>query len=210
MTFKLFFILLALLPVVACSKREALESETAAIDYPAALGVVKRSGWGWQPGDTTLARHKVSKITIHHGGEEFPKDKDPVLYLQNFQAWCRTEKNWMDNPYHFMIDLEGGIYETRPIIYPGDTNTGYDPTGHALICVMGNYEVQILSQAQLAALIDLTAFLQREFEVPANAVKAHKDYTETLCPGKDLYRYLEDGTIRAALSQKKIGGVPDR
>ena len=182
MRFKSYLILLAALSLLACSRRAALQNELATIDYPTALGVVERKEWGWQPGEATLPQHKISKITIHHGGEEFAKDKNPVQYLRNFQSWCRTEKNWMDNPYHFMIDLEGRIYETRPIIYPGDTNTGYDPIGHALICVMGNYEVQIISPAQLTALIELTAFLQREFEVQPTGVKAHRDYTETLCP----------------------------
>ena len=112
------------------------------------------------------------------------------------------EKNWIDIPYHFMIDPAGKIYETRPINYPGATNTDYDPTGHALICVMGNYENQIISEAQLAAVVDLSAFLAKLYNVSPDDIKGHKDYTETLCPGQDLYRYLEDGTINTEVAEK--------
>jgi hypothetical protein len=95
-----------------------------------------------------------------------------------------------------MIDLDGRIYEARPIQYPGDTNTTYDPRGHALICVMGNYENQTLSEDQLASVVDLSAWLAREYDVPPDSIRGHKDYAETLCPGKDFYRYLQDGTIQ--------------
>ena len=142
------------------------------------------------------------KITIHHGGVEFNKEQDPVEEIRNLQNWSRTEKNWIDIPYHFMIDLEGNIYEARPINYPGATNTTYDPTGHALIEVMGNYEVQTLSQAQLKSVIDLAAFLAKKYDVSPNEIKGHKDYAETLCPGQDLYKYLEDGTIQNSVERK--------
>jgi len=204
------FVAFFLLLTASCAKKPLEESsEILHLNYPKELGVVQRDKWGWsktrlveQAGDRTLPDHSINKITIHHGGEDFPADKDPVKYLQTFQAWCRVEKKWIDIPYHFMIDLKGTMYETRPINLPGDTNTGYDVQGHALICVMGNYENQIVSQQQLISLINLTAFLARRFSVSVDSIKGHKDYTETLCPGKDLYRYLLDGTIVNAVREK--------
>ncbi|KAA3613759.1 MAG: N-acetylmuramoyl-L-alanine amidase [Calditrichaeota bacterium] len=164
--------------------------------FPAELEVVTRKAWKWKKikGDVPIPQ-EIKKITIHHGGEEFSPEKDPVQYLLNLQNWSRNEKKWVDIPYHFMIDLQGKIYEARPLAYPGDTNTSYDPTGHALICVMGNYEVQTLSEVQLQAVVDLTAYLAQSYNLTIRDIGGHKDYTETLCPGKDLYRYLEDGTI---------------
>jgi len=37
--------------------------------------------------------------------------------------------------------------------------------------------------------------LADKYGVANDLIKSHKDYTETLCPGKDLYRYLEDGSL---------------
>ncbi len=124
-----------------------------------------------------------------------------MLYLRNLQNWSRNEKNWIDIPYHYMIDLQGRVYEARPLAFPGDTNTTYNPRGHALICVMGNYENQTISEDQLNSVIRLTALLAQEFDVDIDAIKGHKDYAETLCPGTDLYKYLRNGEVHRRVRQ---------
>ncbi len=181
---------ISLLLVLSCTR----PPETGpAGNYPSALTVVTRNDWGWKPITEPVTEHEIAYITIHHGGVLFTREKDPLDYMKTFQEWCRTEKNWIDNPYHFMIDLDGIVYEARPLQYPGDTNTAYDPTGHALICVLGNYEEQTINPAQLNALVELSALLARRFSVPAERIKTHRDYTETLCPGKNLYAYFTSG-----------------
>jgi len=165
------------------------------------LQVITRADWGWVPLTDSIATHEIRYITIHHGGEDFPEDKDVIKYLRGLQAWSQSDKNWIDNPYHYMIDLQGNIYEARPIQYPGDTNTDYDVRGHALICVMGNYENQILSPYQFEQLAMLTANLADKYAVSPAGIKGHKDYTETLCPGKDLYHYLEDGSFLTRVAE---------
>jgi hypothetical protein len=176
------------------------------LDYPDDLEVVRRVDWAWAPLQRGLPEHRIERITIHHGGVEFPDDKDPVEHLRALQSWSRSDKDWIDIPYHFMIDRQGRIYETRPINYPGDTNTEYDPAGHALVEVMGHYEHQVLSAAQLDAMVAIVGFLAAAFEVPVGNIGGHRDYADTTCPGEDVYRYLRDGTIGSrvaeALSQR--------
>lgn len=196
----ILFLIMAL--VFGCSSITKEQYRVEDLNYPDSLKVIEREDWGWKPLEKALPEHKISKITIHHGGVEFNKDQDPVEEIRNLQNWSRAEKKWIDIPYHFMIDLNGNIYEARPLNYPGATNTAYDPTGHALVEVMGNYEVQTLSKKQLNSIIDLTAFLAGKYDVPVSEIKAHKDYAETLCPGKDLYKYLENGAIQSAVGRK--------
>ena len=173
------------------------------LNYPEEFGVITRSDWGWLPLENTKDEAKITKITIHHGGVEVSADKDPIESIRNLQKWSRSEKKWIDIPYHFMIDLDGKIYEARPINLPGDTNTEYDPTGHALIEVMGNYEIQEFSENQMKSLVALSAFLAKEFNVPVSDIKSHKDYSEmTVCPGKNIYKYFEDGTILKQIEEK--------
>lgn len=179
--------------IVTCAHQ--LKPETVDLST---LELVTRTDWGWvEPADTIIFHepHEIEYVTIHHGGEDFPEDKDVIKYLIGLQSWSRSSKGWMDNPYHYMIDLKGNIYEARKIKYPGDTNTSYDPRGHALICVMGNYENQVLTETQFEQLARLTAKLANEYNVPQEKIKSHKDYAETLCPGADIYRYLEDGSL---------------
>ncbi|WP_421774304.1 peptidoglycan recognition family protein [Gracilimonas sp.] len=158
--------------------------------------IISVEDWGGKPPSGEVEEHEIRFITIHHAGVEIPEDADPKEKLQGLQRFSQNDKNWIDIPYHFSIDLEGNIYENRPLKYPGDTNTEYDPTGHALIQVLGNYEVQKINNKQLDAIAHLSAWLAQEYDVSTDAIATHKDYSDqTVCPGEDLYTYFEDGTI---------------
>ncbi len=173
------------------------------LDYRDAIDVVRRAEWGWKRAENLLPEHAISKITIHHGGVAFSDDRDPIEYLRSLQDWSREERGWIDIPYHFVIDLEGKIYEARPLQFPGDTNTTYDPRTHALIVVVGNYEVRELSEVQFDSLAKLTAFLAAEYAVELPDIRSHKDYApgETDCPGANIYQYFEDGSLLRRVAQ---------
>jgi hypothetical protein len=159
------------------------------------MHIVTRDEWGSQPVVEAETEHQIKYITIHHGGVFVAPDKDPKVYLQDLQEWCRTEKNWTDIPYHFLMDLEGRVYEGRPVRYPGDTNTAYDPTGHLLICVIGNYEEQVFTDVQYDALVGLLAHFCEIYRIDPALIRGHKDYTETACPGKNIYRHISSGQL---------------
>ncbi|MFA5834301.1 MAG: peptidoglycan recognition family protein [Bacteroidota bacterium] len=154
--------------------------------------IVSVQQWGGSPAIDSLAKqHTITHITLHHQGEPFPKGKDPIQYLRNLQSWSRREKKWIDIPYHYIIDLDGKIYEGRNINYAGDTNTEYDPAGHALIEVVGNFEEVEPNQEQLDATVRMMAFLSKTYNVPIDSIRSHRDYSsKTVCPGKNLYFYF--------------------
>lgn len=161
-------------------------------------GIVPVAAWGGTPADPALARkQEITHITLHHQGEPFKPGTDPEQYLRNLQSWSRATKHWADIPYHYIIDLDGRIYAGRDINYAGDTNTEYDPMGHALIEVVGNFEEVEPNQKQLDAVVDLMAMLAAKYHVPIDKIASHRDYSgQTVCPGKNLYRYVESGYFR--------------
>lgn len=182
--------------IVGCSSSNNIKNDIVELDFPNEFGVITRADWGWKAPDSSYKTHSIDFITIHHGGVEFTKDENPYDAVRNLQSWSRKEKGWIDIPYHFMIDLNGEIFETRPINIPGDTNTEYDPTNHALVEVMGNYEIQELNEEQYKSLLRIVKFLANEFDVPVDKIKTHKDYSsQTVCPGKNIYKYFQDGTF---------------
>jgi len=201
MTQRIALTIMSTLLLWTCAQKVETATPVSLVEPAPVLEIITRSDWGWVPLTDSIPTHEIKYITIHHGGEDFPEDKDVIKYLRGLQSWSQSEKNWIDNPYHYMIDLKGNIYETRPIKYPGDTNTSYDVRGHALICVMGNYEHQIISKTQFEQLAKLISLLAEKYDVPADLIKTHKDYVETLCPGKDLYRYFEDGSLLKRVSE---------
>ena len=161
--------------------------------------IISRAEWGSLEITEGYTPHTLDRITIHHDGSEFYGD--PVARMRSLQSGSRN-RGWVDIPYHFLIDLEGKIYEGRPLQFVGDTATEYDPTGHALITVMGNYEVQEINQAQLNAIVDMASWLCYEYSLPPELIKGHRDYAATACPGANLYLYLTNGYIVSAVQER--------
>ena len=167
--------------------------------------IVPVAAWGGTalPEAARPRSHSIRHLTLHHGGEDFPASRDVGQYLRNLQDWSRREKRWVDIPYHFIIDLQGRTYAGRPLEYAGDTNTEYDPTGHALVCVLGNYETAVPSPAQLAAVEDVFAWLCQRFGLGPETIAGHKDHSaQTVCPGTNLHAQLANGRIRAGVERR--------
>ena len=152
--------------------------------------------------------HRITHVTLHHTGSSEPlhPHDDPVAKLRGLQSWGAAERNWWDVPYHFLLDLQGRIYEGRDWRFMGETNTSYDPSGHFLISVIGNYERQEPTPAQLAAIADLMAWAIAEFELPLDRIGGHYNYAGTGCPGRHLRQYLEDGTLRKMVAARLSPG----
>ena len=151
--------------------------------------------------------HRITHVTLHHQGSAQPlrPEEDPVAKLRALQSWGAAERNWWDLPYHYMMDLNGRIYEGRDHRYMGETNTTYDPGGHFLISIIGNYERQEPTQAQLESIADLMAWAIDEYDVPLENLGGHYNYATTGCPGKFLKRYLEDGTFKRMVQERLKG-----
>jgi len=101
-----------------------------------------------------------------------------------------------------LIDLDGTIYEGRDARFAGDTNTTYDPRGHLLISVMGNYSLQEPTDAQLEAISGLMAFGMEKYGLPMDAIGTHSQYADTTCPGTNLQRLFDGGTLLEMVKKK--------
>ncbi len=112
------------------------------------------------------------------------------------------EKNWTDIPYHFLIAPNGTIYEGRDPYTEGETSTEYQPNGHLLICCLGDLNTDTVPAAQLRSLVNLVHYTSRKFDIPLDSLKTHKDFSkQTICPGKNLSFYFENGWIRNELQK---------
>lgn len=65
------------------------------------------------------------------------------------------------------------VYEGRDYHYMGETNTTYNPQGHFLISVLGNYNLQEPTPMQIEAITDLMAWAVAEFNVPLDRIYGH-------------------------------------
>lgn len=161
--------------------------------------IVSRTEWGAKAPVLPMKQHVPNRITVHHTATKQTGDKslaDKLKGLQNFSQSRsqlgngKMKELWADIPYHFYITANGEIGEGRELQYTGDSNTPYDPTGHALIVLEGNFEVEPVTAAQMQSLQKLISSLSGKYNISSDKISGHKDNADTLCPGKNLYELI--------------------
>jgi hypothetical protein len=177
--------------------------------------IVSAEQWGSKPQPIPDERQHTPKyITIHHAGVDWTAKTAPEQFVRNMQGWGQREKNWPDLPYHFLIAPDGRIFEGRPLKYEPESNTKYLLQGNIGVEMMGNFETQRPTQAQLQSCVDLVAWLAQDLRIEMENVRGHKDAApqQTSCPGRDFQRYLEDGQfmswVKRAMHGEKVKVEP--
>jgi hypothetical protein len=210
-----------LAPVVLAAVAAAAAAQTgggaAAVPKP---DIVTRDAWGSTPDPIPAARrHTPRYVTIHHAGVLWTNSQEPEQFLRNMQAWGKLRPEieqpprntyWPDLAYHFLIAPDGRIFEGRPLEYEPESNTKYDLAGNINVEMMGDFNRQRPSPAQLESCARLTAWLMQELHIAVAEVRTHRDAApgQTECPGADFYRYFEDGQFRKWLAAISRGEDP--
>jgi hypothetical protein len=130
--------------------------------------------------------------------------------IVGLQSWGQREKGWPDVPYHWLIAPDGRILQGRDMGYEPESNTRYDLSGHVGVHLWGDFERQRPTEAQLRSLVRLLAWLCDDLGVDPGTIQGHRDVApgQTTCPGRDLYRYLEDGTLISWVRAQMRGEAP--
>lgn len=167
-----------------------------------AAGVVSRASWGARPTNCSSLDDPKWRMVIHHSAG--PPDiggsvEDEVRALQ---SWALDGGTFCDLPYHFMVGIDGTLYEGRPLELLGGHTSGAN-TGNAGMCAMGCYHPggdcptgnDAVTESLVDALSTLVAALATDWPIPIDAdhVKGHRDYgNATACPGDWLHDRLDD------------------
>lgn len=195
------FKLVILVSVVVFSANQAYaQSKKPANKY--SVAIMPKSEWKGVAG-RPYKQHVPIKITVHHeGGKVLTKADDAKQRLKNIQTWgMGPDRKWADVPYHLLIAPDGTVYEGRNPLTVGETNTEYDPTGHLLICFIGNYSQQKLDKKLLKVLVNLLADQCIKYNISPTEISTHRDHSkQTTCPGEDIYSYFKSGYIVKAVN----------
>jgi hypothetical protein len=180
-------------------------TEVAVVPRPYTIQVVPREEWGAASPRGSFVTHEIEQITIHHAGD-LAGSTGPTQF-RSWQSWHHY-LGWPDLAYHFIVGRDGKVYEGRPYTAVGDTATEYDPTGHFLIVVEGNFNEDTPTATQLEVTAQLVAWASLRFEVPLDNLAGHRDHAATSCPGDNLYAHLQDGSLAdRATAMQNEGGV---
>jgi N-acetyl-anhydromuramyl-L-alanine amidase AmpD len=161
----------------------ALSPAAAPLGTPSVspLAVDVTSSHPWQP--EAPAREWTS-IVIHHTAT----DHGSVESINE----SHLEKKWLGIGYHFVIGNGSGMADgaIEPTFrwreqlhgaHAGDDEYNQHGIGIALI---GNFETERPTPAQLAAVKRLVGTLRAAHGIPAERVLGHSDVKATACPGK--------------------------
>ncbi len=182
---------------MAGSSRRPLPVTPKVESTPGMPGVLARSSWtNARPNYRGMDKHTkpLHCITVHHDGLDF--EKHAFTSTRSSAAKARlllyhgghvNHNGWADIGYHFAIDRAGQVWECRPLAYQGAHVRGRND-GNVGILVMGNFDVQRPSSAQVRALSGHVNALCLSFGIKRNAVHTHKEWkgAKTACPGKHL------------------------
>ncbi|HVF39741.1 MAG TPA: N-acetylmuramoyl-L-alanine amidase [Gemmatimonadaceae bacterium] len=166
---------------------------------PAGVTYLSRSEWGAKPPVLPMKPHTPVRLTIHHTGVAQAPNRSLTDKLRGLQLFSQRDDSlasgrrkpaWADIPYHFYIGVDGTVGEARDWRFVGDSNTPYDPTGHLLVVVEGNFEKDSLTTPQRRALELIVPALSRHFRISPERLASHRDFAETSCPGRNIYSEL--------------------
>jgi hypothetical protein len=178
---------------------------TTTTTAPRVVTVICREAWGAQPARDGMEPHTIERLTLHHTAGLLRNNTGAPAQIRGDQRY-HLDKGFPDLAYHFMVDLDGNAYRGRDLHYRGDTFTEYDPSGHLLVCCVGNFDEQEPQVAMLETVADLFAWGVKTFDVAVSTLAGHRDYAATSCPGDRLYPAIEEGTL-ARMITSRIAGV---
>ena len=181
--------------LLAASWLAGVEARAGGSSEEEPFDAICREAWGARPPSDDYRRHHIRRLTIHHSGVPFHRNRDAPARFRSMQADHQSE-GWPDIAYHMLIDRHGNVYRARPAWAKGNTRTNYDPRGHLLVMCIGNFDEQEVPRRQLAAAIDVLAWACERFDVRPRTIGGHRDYASTACPGDNLHRLIENGAVR--------------
>lgn len=171
----------------------------AAVQAPAALPYARpRRLWARGEPDLSVLNPMlpVSAITVHHDGLDTlitgTSERESMDRIELYRVGHRG-KGWGDIGYHLVIDRAGRLWQGRSIRWQGAHVKNHNE-GNIGVLVMGNFEEQYPTSAQLKTLEKTIQDLMKAYGVRKKAVYTHREWpdAQTACPGRNLQARMVD------------------
>ncbi|MFA6256425.1 MAG: N-acetylmuramoyl-L-alanine amidase [Candidatus Absconditabacterales bacterium] len=178
-----------------------------------------------------------SKIIIHHTADDYTSlltggTDAAIKEMQAIYKYHTLTKGRGDIGYNFVIDPFGNIYEGRAggagVV---GAQTAWNNTPSIGISLMGNFNVNVPTDASLKSLVNLTTALAKKYKINPKAtttyfkksseppyleayqnytIVGHKDAGVTACPGINLYNLLPEIRDQVSKNITTYTGVSTR
>jgi LCP family protein required for cell wall assembly len=160
------------------------------------LAIVARQEWDAHPPSYQGPPQVIRRIVVHHDGVHYDGSVPGSEKMRRLLQSVQRLNGWPDVPYHFIVDVDGRVYEGRAESWPGDTKTDYDPSG-LHIALQGDFSERPPTAAQLDALARLVELKASQFHIEPTEIYLHNELAETQCPGAGAVAALAAAPWRA-------------
>lgn len=169
---------------------------------PVVSGIMPRSAWtnGQPRWNVSKPLNGVRRITIHHDALNTEGGRGTAFAIQRLNSIRGSHmsrgREWVDIGYHYIIDPDGRVWEGRPVSIEG-AHVKANNEHNLGIMVMGNFDQQRPTSAQLETLDGFVAAQARFYRVPPSRIFTHQEIMSTACPGRNLQGYMQQTRSRS-------------
>ena len=147
------------------------------------------------------------RMTLHHSAVHFDDNRTITARLRQHQHYHQDDHGWIDIAYHVAVDRKGNLFALRPTNLVGNTATDYDPTGHFLVLVEGNFDEQAVTEEQLNGAAVAFAWAAQKWGITSNTLMGHRDVpAATSCPGASLEAHISSGDLKKRVDDLLVAG----
>ena len=168
-----------------------------------------RDAWGARPARSGGRPLTITRMTLHHEAVVLGDNRNAPERFRQDQRYHQDTLGWIDIAYHVGVDRNGNIYELRSTKLVGDTATDYDTTGHFLVLCEGDFDKEVVSEAQLHGAAVAFAWAVQTFRIATDTLAGHRDLAQTSCPGANLYAHLSSGDLKSRINDLVHSGTVD-
>jgi N-acetyl-anhydromuramyl-L-alanine amidase AmpD len=123
-----------------------------------------------------ISRQKTEYLILHHSGGTSPCSVEAIHTMHKANGWAGIG-------YHYYVRKDGEVWRGRAQWAVGSHCPGKNANSIG-ICFEGNFEVEQMGEAQLAAGLELVHYLRKQV-YPGIIIGGHGQYYATACPGKN-------------------------
>jgi hypothetical protein len=161
-----------------------------------------RSAFGW-PASAAGRANPTKGLVIHYDGSNQGLARKAhsscVAYWKSTRSFhMGPSRGWADIGYSFGACPHGYVMEGRGLGRVQAAQPGGNDTWYSVTLMSGPSEDP--TPEQINAVRELRAWLMGKGV--AGAVRGHRDFISTSCPGDKLYKLVKDGTFAKASSEE--------
>ena len=210
-------------PATVAPSESPIDTARAALSAElVSAGVRPRDAWGARPGRCTIEDLAKNQMTVHHTVTPPTSSDGFEARIRQLQAFHMDTRGWCDIGYHFLVTVDGALWEARDVRYIGahvrnhnEGNLGvsfvgcFHPTDST--CAQPEFQPAIPPESMIEAGGRLLGALAHAYEIPVeeSSIRGHREHqsAQTACPGDALAARLPDLRSAALPPEPSTGRI---